>query len=226
MAEDIEYFVRPLLFGVSSFDIFLLFHNPFCNWVAWFILFLLDTKPLSDVELAKIFSILWAAVSSWLTIFFVEQHLSLMRSHLLVVDLIPVLCATKVLFRKPWTIPMCQSIPPFSSGSFEILILNWGTWSIRSLALYPVRDENLVLVFYMGSPAPSSEDAVFSSMYTCWHLYQRSGNWSCQHTCLCPMFYYCSVCLCPMFYCSLCVGVPCSIDLYVCSAAITMLFLL
>lgn len=64
MAEDIEHFVRPLLFGVYSFDIFPLFHNPFCDWVAWFILYLLDTKPLSGVELAKMFSILWAAALS------------------------------------------------------------------------------------------------------------------------------------------------------------------
>ena len=78
-------------------------------------LYILEIRPLSDIGLVKIFSHSVGCHFVLLTVSFALQKLfSFRRSHLLIVSLS--VCATGVLFRKWFPVPMRSSVlPTFSS---------------------------------------------------------------------------------------------------------------
>ena len=83
---------------------------------------ILDTIPLSDEMLVKYFYIVQAIVLCPNAVPFAMQNLlSCMRSHLLVVDLSA--SANSILFRKSFPVPMCSRLfPTFSSIRFSVSI--------------------------------------------------------------------------------------------------------
>ena len=83
-------------------------------------LYILEIRPLSDMELVKIFSHSVGSHFVLLTMSFAFQKLfSFRRSHLLIVSLS--VCAAGVIFRKWSPVPMRSSVlPTFSSIRFSV----------------------------------------------------------------------------------------------------------
>ena len=83
-------------------------------------LYILEIRPLSDVELVKIFSHSVGCRFVLLTMSFALQKLlSFRRSHLLIVSLTG--CADGVIFRKWFPVPMhSRVLPTFSFMRFSV----------------------------------------------------------------------------------------------------------
>ena len=83
-------------------------------------LFILNTNPLSDVEMIKIFShSVHYSFVLWMLSFTLQKLFSFTMTHLLIVDINA--CAIGVLFRKLSPVPKCSWLfPNLSSVRFTL----------------------------------------------------------------------------------------------------------
>ena len=85
-------------------------------------LYILEIRSLSDEGLVKIFHLVGCLFVLMTMSFALQKLLSFMRSHLFIVALI--VCATRVLPRRWYPVPMCcRLLPTMSSIRFSVVRL-------------------------------------------------------------------------------------------------------